>query len=251
MGDTLFRSEDIVVINEQMPLFQESADEVDCNDDFSGTASLIFANPAQIDSVFWSNGEVGFEIDSLSTDLYDYTITTINGCNYYGSVLVSEMEDFYLEIQTTPYTNTSSGSISLYTFGGTMPFTFVLNGDTISNNVSGLNPGSYSLFVMDANGCVQEETIFIDNLSTVGFEAIDLELNAYINNNRAIVNSTNPNIDHIELFNISGSNVANLRSTNWEQRERNIEFDFPYPSGVYIMVIHTQEDILREKVIKP
>ncbi|MGB1647012.1 MAG: T9SS type A sorting domain-containing protein, partial [Crocinitomicaceae bacterium] len=99
--------------------------------------------------------------------------------------------------------------------------------------------------------CVQEETIFIDNLSTVGFEAIDLELNAYINNNRAIVNTTNPNIDHIELFNISGSNVANLRSTNWEQRERNIEFDFPYPSGVYIMVIHTQKDIFREKVIKP
>ena len=32
MGDTLYRSEDIVVINEQMPLFQESADEVDCND---------------------------------------------------------------------------------------------------------------------------------------------------------------------------------------------------------------------------
>ena len=251
MGDTLYRSEDIVVINEQMPLFQEAADDVDCNDDFSGTASLIFANPAQIDSVFWSNGEVGFEIDSLPSDVYDYTITTINGCNYYGSIMVSEMEDFYLEIQTTPYTNTSSGSISIYTFGGTMPFTFVLNGDTISNNVSGLNPGSYSLFVMDANGCVQEETIFIDNLSTVGFEAIDLELNAYIYNNRAILNTTNPNIEHIELFNISGSNVANLRSTNWEQTERNIEFDFPYPSGVYIMVIHTQKDIFREKVIKP
>jgi len=104
---------------------------------------------------------------------------------------------------------------------------------------------------MDANGCVQEETIFIDNLSTVGFETIDLELKAYINNNRAILNTTNPNIEQIELFNISGSNVANLRSTNWEQRERNIEFDFPYPSGVYIMVIHTQKDIFREKVIKP
>ena len=251
MGDTLYRSEDIVVINEQMPLFQESTDDVDCNDDFSGTASLTFANPAQIDSVFWSNGDIGFEIDSLPSDVYDYTIITTNGCNYYGSILVSEMEDFYLEIQTTPYTNTSSGSISIYTFGGTMPFTYILNGDTISNYVSGLNPGSYSLFVMDANGCVQEETIFIDNLSTVGFEAIDLELNAYINYNRAILNTTNPNLEYIKLFNISGSNVANLTSTDWEQRERNVEFDFPYPSGVYIMVIHTQKDIFREKVIKP
>ena len=251
MGDTLYRSEDILVITEEMLLYQETVGQVDCNDDFSGTASLTFANPAQIDSVFWSNGEVGFEIDSLQSDVYDYTITTTNGCNYYGNILVSEMEDFYLEIQTTPYTNASSGSISIYTFGGAMPFTFVLNGDTISNNVSGLTPGSYSLFVMDANGCVQEETIFIDNLSTVGFEDIDLELNAYINNNRAIVNTTNPNIEHIELFNISGSKVANLRSTNLEQTERNIEFDFPYPSGVYIMVIHTQKDIFREKVIKP
>jgi len=251
MGDTLYRSEDIVIINEQIPLFQESAVDVDCNDDFSGAASLIFANIAQIDSVVWSNGKVGFEIDSLPSDVYDYTITTTNGCVYYGSVLVSEMEDFYLEIQTTPYTNTSSGSISIYTFGGTMPFTFLLNGDTISNNVSGLNSGSYSLIAMDANGCVQEETIFIDNLSTVGYEAIDTELKAFINNNRAILNITNPNIEYIELFNISGSNVANLRSTDWEQSERTIEFNFPYPRGVYIMVIHTQKDIFREKVIKP
>ena len=65
MGDTLYRSEDIVIINEQIPLFQESAVDVDCNDDFSGAASLIFANIAQIDSVVWSNGKVGFEIDSL------------------------------------------------------------------------------------------------------------------------------------------------------------------------------------------
>ena len=212
---------------------------------------MIFANIAQIDSVVWSNGKVGFEIDSLPSDVYDYTITTTNGCVYYGSVLVSEMEDFYLEIQTTPYTNTSSGSISIYTFGGTMPFTFLLNGDTISNNVSGLNSGSYYLIAMDANGCVQEETIFIDNLSTVGYEAIDTELKAFINNNRAILNITNPNIEYIELFNISGSNVANLRSTDWEQSERTIEFNFPYPRGVYIMVIHTQKDIFREKVIKP
>ena len=251
MGDTLYRSEDIVIINEQIPLFQESAVDVDCNDDFSGAASLIFANIAQIDSVVWSNGKVGFEIDSLPSDVYDYTITTTNGCVYYGSVLVSEMEDFYLEIQTTPYTNTSSGSISIYTFGGTMPFTFLLNGDTISNNVSCLNSGSYSLIAMDANGCVQEETIFIDNLSTVGYEAIDTELKAFINNNRAILNITNPNIEYIELFNISGSNVANLRSTDWEQSERTIEFNFPYPRGVYIMVIHTQKDIFQEKVIKP
>ena len=47
----------------------------------------------------------------------------------------------------------------------------MLNGDTISNNVSGLNPGSYSLFVMMLMD-VFEETIFIDNLSTVGFETM-------------------------------------------------------------------------------
>ena len=80
-----------------------------------------------------------------SLELYEYTFTTDNNCNYIGSINVYEMEDFYVEAQVTAYTDTSFGSISIYVFGGTEPFTYLLNGDTITNYTSELNSGSYTL----------------------------------------------------------------------------------------------------------
>lgn len=251
MGDTLYRSEDITVIYEESPLYQESTVEVDCNNDFTGTASLIFANPQQIDSVLWSNGEIGFEIDSLTAGSYDYNITTNNGCNYFGSLTVSEMENFYLEIQTTDYTSISAGSISLFVFGGTTPFTYILDGDTVSNYITELNSGSYTLTVIDGNGCIQEEVIIIEDLSTVDISEYIEEFGIFISDEKAKVFTSIQNIESIEIFNVSGAHISNLKNKDWNQKERYIEFDFTYPSGVYMLVIHTAHSVIRQKILNP
>ncbi len=251
MGDTLYRSQDMIVTYDEAPLYQESAIQVDCNNDFTGTASLIFANPSQIDSVWWSNGEIGLEIDSLPTGSYSYTITTNNGCNYYGSITVSEMDNFYLEIQTTDYTSASPGSISLFVFGGTSPITYMLDGDTVTNYISDLNAGTYTLTVIDGNGCIQEEIIIIEDLSTVGIVHNIEEFGIFINDEKAKIFTSIKNIESIELFNMSGARLADLNEKDWHQKEHCIEFDFPHPSGMYLMVFRTSQRVLREKVLNP
>jgi hypothetical protein len=251
MGDTLYRSQDIIVAYDEVPLYQESVIQVDCNNDFTGTASLIFANPTQIDSVFWSNGEIGLEIDSLPAGLYSYTITTNNGCNYYGSITVSEMENFYLEIQTTAYTSASPGSISLFVFGGTLPITYILDGDTVTNYISDLNAGSYTLTVIDGNGCIQEEIIYIEDLSTVGIVNNIEEFGIFIHDDNAKIFTSIKNIESIELYNMSGARLADLNEKDWHQKEHFIELEFPHPSGMYMLVFRTPQSVLREKVLNP
>ena len=59
------------------------------------------------------------------------------------------MDNFILETQISAYSDTSFGAISLYVFGGTAPFTYLLNGDTTSNQISGLEAGSYTITVID------------------------------------------------------------------------------------------------------
>ena len=251
MGDSLYRSEDIVVTLEEMPLYQEFSIEVDCNNDSSGVAGIVFANPLLIDSISWSNNQNGMEIDSLSAGTYGYTITTINSCNYSGSISVSEMDNFYLETQVSPYSDTSFGAIYLYVFGGTAPFTYLLNGDTTSSQISGLEAGSYTVTVIDGNGCIQEETIAIQNQSTLGIENENMSFSISIGNREAKLFTSISQIESISLFSMSGAHLARLTPKEWLQNEDHIAFPFPYPSGMYMVVLNTKQNIIREKVYKP
>jgi hypothetical protein len=224
---------------------------VDCNEDSSGVASLVFANPSLIDSISWSNDQNGLQIDSLSAGTYDYTIITINNCNYSGSISVSEMDNFYLETQVSPYSDTSFGAISLYVFGGTAPFTYLLNGDTTSSQISGLEVGSYTLTVIDGNGCIQEETIAIQNQSTLGIHGENRSFLISIGNHDAKLFTSISSIESISLFSMSGAHLARLSPKEWLQNEDHIAFPFPYPSGIYMVVLNTKQNIIREKVYKP
>ncbi|MDC1266355.1 CRTAC1 family protein [Crocinitomicaceae bacterium] len=251
MGDSLYRSEDIVVTFEEQPLFQELSTQVDCNEDSSGVASLVFANPSLIDSVLWSNNQNGMQIDSLSAGTYEYTVTTINNCNYSGSISVTEMDNFYVEAQVTAYSDTSFGSISIYVFGGTAPYTYLLNGDTITNYTTELNSGSYTVTVIDGNGCIQEETIIIQILSTLGIYEENLSFSISISNREAKLFTSLSQIESIYLFSMTGAHLASLHDQDWQQNENHLEFDFPYPSGMYMVVLKTKQNIIREKVYKP
>lgn len=251
MGDSLYRSEDIIVSIEEQPLYQELSFEVDCNNDSSGFAGLVFANPLLIDSISWSNNQNEMQIDSLIAGTYEYTFTTVNNCNYIGSINVYEMEDFYVEAQVTAYTDTSFGSISIYVFGGTEPFTYLLNGDTVNNYTSELNSGNYTITVIDGNGCLQEETIVIPNQSTLGIHNEHQSFLISIDHHEAKLFTSISQIESISLFSMSGALLTDLNQNNWSKNEDHIAFPFPYPSGMYMVVLKTRQAIVREKVYNP
>jgi hypothetical protein len=250
-GDTLYRSSDLIIELEAEPLFQEITTQVSCNDDFSGAAELLFANPQGIDTVFWSNGAFGFSLDSLQAGTYMYTYITTNDCSYDGDVLITLAETFYVQFQTTPVTDTSLGGISIYVFGGDAPFTYVLDGDTINSSIENLSAGTYQLIVYDAFGCIQEETVVIQNLSTLGLANSTQEFNVYISNNTAELFTSIPHIESIEIYNMSGVRVELLQNNDWRKNQGSIEFDFPHPSGMYMVVVNTPQSVLREKVFNP
>lgn len=250
MGDTLYRSEDLLVFLEQEPLFQELTTDVHCNDDNSGIASLVFANPLGITDINWSNGELGATIDSLQTGTYAYQFTTINNCVYTGDVFVSEMEDFDLQVQTTPYTNTATGSISIYVFGGSPPYTYILDGDTITAYTSGLDAGTYALTILDGNDCLSQQSVVIENLSTLNFSMSSSEFNVFISEHEAFV-YTRMNPESIEVYSMSGARVALLKKSDWVSHQNSIKFDFLHPTGIYMVVLNTPQSVLREKVFNP
>lgn len=104
----------------------------------------------------WSNGVTGTPLlENIPAGSYSVTVTEQNGC-----VLV---EDFI--ITEPPLLNASAsgsgavcpgaadGMASANASGGTLPYSYEWSNGQTTQTIGGLNPGTYTVTVTDANGC--------------------------------------------------------------------------------------------------
>lgn len=98
----------------------------------------------------------------------NYTITVTDGNN------CSVSESFTLTLPTNPiltiasnsdlcYDTTNGASIEVSTTGGLAPFSYQINGGALQSNpiFNNLTPGTYTIQVVDANGCTDDITQII------------------------------------------------------------------------------------------
>ena len=101
----------------------------------------------------------------LGTGTYGYTVTDTTGCVQSGNVTVSYGTPLQYSLYPTGCGTGSGGTITALISSGTPPFTFTWS-DNVSGNppnitVTGLTGGTYSLTIVDDNGCVQARSTII------------------------------------------------------------------------------------------
>ena len=251
-GDTLYRSNDLVVQSEEAPLLQFITEEVNCNDEFSGTATLLFANPAFIDSIYWSNGDTGMSADSLfEASNHWYTFITNNLCSYNYEFSITSSELFNVQFITSGENENEQGSISIFVFGGTPPFTYILEGDTVESYIDGLNAGLYELLVTDAYGCSEQVDISIQNMVSISEAEHDNEIDVKLTANHIEICALEDNVNELDLYDLRGKKVLHL-----ELKQENLitckKFNFVKPSGMYFAIITDINGLVhRRRVYKP
>ena len=104
----------------------------------------------------WSNSVTTQNNPNIPAGSYNVTITDSKTCTGTASISVSQPTALTV---TPSVTNISckggnNGSINLVVNGGTGIKTFLWSNGATSQNISGLAPGSYSVTVTDANGCI-------------------------------------------------------------------------------------------------
>lgn len=140
----------------------------DAND---GSAQVLVTGGTGDYTVLWSNGETGAEIDGLEPGEYIVMVTDDNGCT---SEISLDINAFGCSVSA----EISATSISCFGLNdGTATVEFV--GDEIQSvewsngattaSVDGLEPGMYSVIVVDVNNCPAEA-----NIEILEPEAIDL-----------------------------------------------------------------------------
>jgi gliding motility-associated-like protein len=116
----------------------------------------------------------------LGAGVYSVTITDSKGCTLAETRTVTSPNPLVVDVNVTgsKCANIGSGIVVVNTTGGAAPFTYQLNGTTqASNTYTGLLPGTYVVFVRDANGCegINSFTIPVPTTLTVDLVA-DKEL---------------------------------------------------------------------------
>ncbi len=131
-----------------------------CNGGSDGTASATATAGTPDYNYEWSNGETTETITGLSAGTYTCTVMDALGCTRSKSIHVGQPSAIGISGIMTKVDchGAATGSIAITINNGVAPFTYNWSDGASTEDRSGLEAGSYTLSVTDANGCTREKS---------------------------------------------------------------------------------------------
>ena len=158
-----------VIINPNPFIEQISTEDSDCYDSNNGSISVAVSSGNLPYNYQWITGETDSLIQNLSAGSFGLTVTDAKGCSVTASASVSE--PLPLTVATiaadVKCAGDASGSISATASGGTLPFTYQWNNGAATSSIQSLSVGTYTLTVMDANGCTSETSAVVSDVAPI------------------------------------------------------------------------------------
>ena len=205
-----------------------------CNGDANGSATAIGTGGIGPYTYLWQpTGQTSSTITGLIAGSYNCTITDANGCVITQTIIISQPNILSSPI-TTIHTSCgeSNGSASASISGGTSPFNYEWI-PTGGNNATatGLNSGTYTLKVIDANGCLISDSITINGSTgtTASFKGIDTTGCAPI-----CVKFTNTSPTSVSCLWNFGDNTSSINSNETHCYVNTGEFILVYPVNLIV-----------------
>ena len=130
----------------------------------TGSINLTPAGGTPAYSYLWSNNATTQNLTNLAAGTYSVVVTDANGCIANASVTITQPQ-IGLTVGTTQ-TNVlcfgnSTGAINATPSGGSAPYTYSWSNNATTQNLTAIPSGSYTVTVLDANGCTATATAVI------------------------------------------------------------------------------------------
>ncbi|MEX2590525.1 MAG: T9SS type B sorting domain-containing protein [Chitinophagales bacterium] len=198
-------------INEPTPIgLSASATDLLCFEDASGSIDAgVTGGNAPHDYVLWENGtnlqnSSDGNFSGLSASTYTIVVTDASACIDSATVQVNEpaLLQSQSSAQDISCFGFGDGRLNASASGGTPDFTYELLGEQNNNGIfDGLQAGSYTLNITDANGCTTSESFVIEEPDS---------LNLFVNPDSAIVDAG----EILEL--LASTNLNGAFNYTWE-----------------------------------
>ncbi|MBS1637768.1 MAG: T9SS type A sorting domain-containing protein [Bacteroidetes bacterium] len=119
----------------------------------------------------WDNGATTANISGLAGNhSYGLQVVDSHGCVGNNGFYVSSSTPITVTYTTSPSSCTAAtGAATLYITGGVGPYTTTWNTSPVTTGsvISNMASGSYAFHVTDANGCVQQGSVYIPPVSVI------------------------------------------------------------------------------------
>ncbi len=128
--------------------------DVECNGDSNGSIFVKMKCQTCNYTFKWSDGATGPSRNALTAGVYTVTITdTDSNDTTEETVTISQPDPLLVSGTASPADCDKGGSVILDVSGETSPYTFVWSNGSTTKDITGVDPGSYSVKVTDAKGC--------------------------------------------------------------------------------------------------
>jgi gliding motility-associated-like protein len=131
-----------------------------CFGNSTGSVNLTVTGGTAPYTYAWSNNTTLQDPTGLAAGTYTVTVTDANGCTATTTVTITEPASAVSV--TTQSQNilclNGTGSVNSTPTGGVAPYTYSWTNNAVTQNITNLQAGSYTVTVQDANGCTAQST---------------------------------------------------------------------------------------------
>ena len=147
----------------RIALSSSVVNEVSCFGANDGVATVRVNNSAGPFTYLWSNSQTTDTATSLNAAVFTVTVTDNIGCTETSGITVMQPALLQSNLVATSVScfGGSNGIINSNPSGGTAPYSFVWSNNQVAQNASQLSYGSYSVTIVDANGCSHTSSGFV------------------------------------------------------------------------------------------
>jgi hypothetical protein len=135
-----------------------SQTNVSCNGGSDGIASVVISGGTPGYAFSWApTGGTSGTASGLAIGSYTCTITDTLGCSVTQTFSITEPAALVSSITSTTNVTTcngSDGAIDISVSGGSPNYTFAWSNGPVTEDVTGLTAGTYTVTITDANGCI-------------------------------------------------------------------------------------------------
>ncbi len=121
----------------------------------SGSIDLDVTGGTAPYNYVWSNGATTQDVSAVSGGLYTVIVYDAHGCSITNSATVTEPAPITISLVKTDVlcNGDTTGAIDITVNGGTPTITYTWSNTATTEDLTGLTAGSYSVTILDGNGC--------------------------------------------------------------------------------------------------
>lgn len=158
----------------------DSVINIGCNGASSGSIFISVSGGNAPYSFLWSNAATTEDITGLTAGTYNVAITDSKGCSAAVGATLTQPLPLFVNVasfQNLTCNGNSSGSIDISVSGGVPAYGFAWSNGAITEDVSGLAAGTYTVTITDANGCTQTASQTLTEPAVLSASATKVDVN--------------------------------------------------------------------------